>query len=129
MPTLNILVAEDNGTYRKLFCAMIERVAGCVPDAVENGEEACKRIMENHYDVVFMDNHMPKMDGIEATRFVQRNLSESRRPRIIAVTGSSNPSDLRQFEIAGADGLLSKPFGMADLAGTIQRVVSAKAVA
>ena len=59
-------------------------------DVASNGEEAIKKVMEKKPDVVTMDIHMPKMDGIEATR---RIMSSSPVP-IIVVSGTNSKTEL-----------------------------------
>ena len=39
---------------------------------VGNGKEAVKAVAENQYDLVFMDIHMPEMDGFEATEEIRK---------------------------------------------------------
>jgi HPt (histidine-containing phosphotransfer) domain-containing protein len=58
--------------------------------------------------VVLMDMHMPRMDGLTATRQVCERWSRDRRPRIIALSASELPEDRARWLAAGADGWVSK---------------------
>ena len=120
---LRILIAEDNGTFRKLMSAMIERITGKVPESVVDGEEAFNRVTENDFDLVFMDNHMPRLSGVEATMKIRQTLPANRQPRIVAVSGSSDIFDMSDFEKAGMDALLCKPFHLNDLAASIEETL------
>jgi len=39
---------------------------GYIVDAVVSGDEAVEMVMENHYDIIFLDEQMPGISGIEA---------------------------------------------------------------
>ena len=119
---LKILVAEDNGTFRKLMCAMIERITGVEPEYASDGEEALNKVIEESFDLVFMDNHMPNLSGIGCTEEIRKCESVTRQPHIVAVSGSSDHRDIMEFSKAGADTLLPKPFDMSELAQTIENV-------
>lgn len=123
---LKILVAEDNGTYRKLLSAMIERLTGNAPQSATDGEEAISLTRKTAFDLIFMDNHMPKLSGIHATRQIRETLPLDRQPRIVAVSGSSNKKDLKQFEDAGMDDLLPKPFRLNELEKSIEDALMGK---
>ena len=124
---LRILIAEDNGTFRKLMSAMIERITGTVPESAVDGEEAYARVSESDFDLVFMDNHMPRLSGVDATSRIRQMLPASRQPRIVAVSGSSDIFDMSDFEKAGMDALLCKPFHLDDLAASIEEALMARA--
>jgi len=124
---LKILIAEDNGVYRKLLCAMIERITGHEPQSVANGEEALRLSRRESFDLIFMDNHMPILGGILATQKIRESFPKNQQPYIVAVTGTSDHQDLRSFENAGMNFLLSKPFGLAELAESIEQAIMAKA--
>jgi CheY-like chemotaxis protein len=120
-PTMKILIAEDNGTYRKLLAAMIERITGSTPEQAADGVEAVEMITREDYDLVFMDNHMPRMNGIEATRIIRSMPSARKYPYIVAVSGSSSPRDLDEFRQVGMNDLLGKPFGLTELQESIEQ--------
>ena len=123
---LRILIADDNGTFRKLMSAMVERITGTIPECAANGEEAYNRISETDFDLIYMDNHMPKLSGVEATIKIRQNLPVSRQPRIVAVSGSSDIFDMSDFEKAGMDALLCKPFHLDELAASIEEALMAR---
>ena len=124
---LKILVAEDNGVYRKLLSAMIEKITGDLPESVSNGEEALHRSRNEGFDLIFMDNHMPILGGILATQKIRESFSEKHQPYIVAVTGTSCGKELNEFQTAGTNDLLSKPFGLDELAESIEKAIMAKA--
>ena len=71
--SINILIAEDNkinALVAKTFCQRL----GHSVDVAINGLEAIQMVQNKLYDLVVMDNHMPEMDGIEATEFIRKKL-------------------------------------------------------
>ena len=113
---LKILVADDNEVNRKL-AGLVFRRLGYEADFAVNGREALDRVVRNGtsdepYDLVFMDVHMPEMDGLEATRRIRRFQSEQqgkRRTRIVAMTADAMPEDREICLGAGMDDYLTKP--------------------
>lgn len=112
-----VLVVEDHDVNRLVACFELERI-GFAVDSVTNGEEACARVKENEYALVFMDCQMPVMDGLTATR----NIRESGNlVPIIAMTGSSAESDHERCLDAGMNDSVSKPFEPDDLQRILTR--------
>jgi len=104
-----ILVAEDNPVNLRVVTTML-RALEVEVDAVENGELAATAATEREYDLVFMDLHMPVMDGISATRAIREwEVESGRRTPILALTASTLDSSRRAAVAAGMDGYLTKP--------------------
>ncbi len=112
---LTILVAEDNFVNQKLALRLIQQL-GYTPDIVPNGKEALTMVRQKRYDIVFMDLHMPEMDGLDATREIVRTMDPAIRPKIIAMTADAMTGDREKCIDAGMDDYMSKPFRQADLA-------------
>lgn len=60
---IRVLVVEDDPSYYRLLEMDIER-AGGQADVCEEGNQALEKIISNYYDMVFVDMHIPGMDGI-----------------------------------------------------------------
>ena len=105
---LKILVAEDNLINQKLAIRLLQQL-GYTADIAANGKEAVNLIMQNRYEMVFMDLHMPEMDGLEATRTIVNSMDVSLRPKIIAMTADAMSGDREKCIDAGMDDYISKP--------------------
>ena len=70
MPSLNILLADDDSLIRAVVAEEIEE-AGHHVRAVRGGEEALAVLAEETFDIVLMDYAMPGMMGAEAARRVR----------------------------------------------------------
>jgi signal transduction histidine kinase/ActR/RegA family two-component response regulator len=117
----HVLLAEDDAVNQMVVEEMLKKL-GCVVDVVGDGQAAQAAAARRRYDLVFMDLHMPVMDGFEATR--QIRLSEDARGRrtpIVALTANALAGDRERCIACGMDDYLTKPVRGATLAGAIER--------
>jgi PAS domain S-box-containing protein len=110
----HILLAEDVEINREIVIALLEPY-GLTISCVENGVEAVREF-EKHpysYDVIFMDVHMPEMDGYEATRMIRSlSIQRSREIPIIAMTANVFAEDVEKCKAAGMNDHVGKPLDM-----------------
>jgi two-component system, chemotaxis family, protein-glutamate methylesterase/glutaminase len=110
MATLRVLVTEDSVVARALLVSIVGRDPGLeVVGEARDGEEAVALAAKLKPDVITMDVHMPKLDGLEATR---RIMAETPTP--IVVISAIDPNDVKMsFEAMGSGALavLAKPSG------------------
>ncbi|WP_162515330.1 PAS domain S-box protein [Paenibacillus pinistramenti] len=105
---LHVLVAEDNEINQKVIKKMLEKQGHSV-EVVDNGFAVLEAVKKHAYDMIFMDVLMPGMDGLEASRSLNRTYPKEKRPVIIAVTANALPDDRDKAIQAGMDDYLSKP--------------------
>jgi signal transduction histidine kinase/CheY-like chemotaxis protein len=105
-----ILLVEDSAINKKVALGILRRY-GCTVDVVENGKEALACFKEKKYDAIFMDIHMPLMDGFEATRQIRQIESHTLQPGtpIIAMTALAMEGDRQRCQESGMDDYISKP--------------------
>ncbi|MEM0980021.1 MAG: PAS domain S-box protein, partial [Cyanobacteria bacterium P01_H01_bin.58] len=103
-----LLVVEDNRINRLLLVRLLEN-AGFEVQSVENGEAAVERAQSWKPHLIWMDIHMPIMDGYEATRQI-KSAGLTPCPIILALTASVFESDKQRILSAGCDDFLGKPF-------------------
>lgn len=112
-----ILLAEDIEINREIVMALLEHT-GIEIDCAENGQEACTMFRENpsRYDMIFMDIHMPEVDGYEATvRIRALDIPEARSIPIIAMTANVFREDIERCLAAGMNDHVGKPVNVEDL--------------
>ena len=129
---VSILLAEDNDINALLATTVLEKSGARVVRA-RNGEEAVAKARNalidspgKGFDIVFMDIHMPDMDGLEAARRIRGlypddALPAAGRPPIVALTANAFAEDRAAYLAAGLDDYLAKPFEKADLAALFAR--------
>ncbi len=119
----HVLLAEDNLVNQEVGLAML-RTIGCQPEVVNNGLEAVNAATNNHFDLILMDCHMPKMDGFQATHAIRENeaLESNKHPTpIIALTADVQKGIIEQCLEAGMDDYISKPFDINHLQSTLEK--------
>jgi len=104
-PNLEILLVEDNKFNQEVALGFLERF-GCQVEVAENGQEALEKWEKNRYDILFMDVHMPVMDGFTATREIRRREKGSQSAYIVAMTANASERDRVECIAAGMDGFL-----------------------
>jgi CheY-like chemotaxis protein len=104
----SVLVAEDNPTNRLLTQMVLERM-GYVVDAVGSGIDVLDALSRKAYDIVFMDVHMPGMNGLDVTREIRQRFSSPDKPWIVAVTADALLSDRDRCLDAGMNDYIEKP--------------------
>ncbi len=123
----HILVAEDNLVNQEVAKAMLVQL-GCQVTIAENGEQTLQALQQQQYDLIFMDCHMPNIDGFEATRRIrtQEQLTPlAHHIPIIALTASVMPDNRDRCLIAGMDDYLTKPVKSDDLKQVLTRYLTA----
>jgi signal transduction histidine kinase/CheY-like chemotaxis protein/CHASE2 domain-containing sensor protein len=115
---LRILVAEDNKVNQKVALNQLKKL-GYIADLACDGEEVLAKIADRDYDAIFMDCHMPHLDGYATTREIRLREGTTRHTIIIALTASAMTEDRELAILAGMDDFLSKPVRKDELADKI----------
>jgi len=105
-PQIHILVVDDERNIRRTM-GMVLETAGYQVDSASDGEEALSKCREQHYDIAFVDLQMPKMGGLELTRYL-RGLSRKTAVVILTAHGSV-PTAVEAMKLGAVD-FLEKPF-------------------
>jgi two-component system chemotaxis response regulator CheB len=109
---IKVLVVEDSPVVREFLVHILGSVPGIrVVGTANNGEEALDAVTRTQPDVITMDVHMPRLDGVEATR----RIMETQPTPIVVVSGSTDPRDVAttfQAIEAGALAVLRRPAGL-----------------
>lgn len=105
---LKVLLAEDNAINAVVAQALLEQLQ-CDVEHVDNGLKAAARVEEGGIDVVFMDVHMPVMDGIEATKRIRKLDGTLGQIPVIGLTAEAFKERHIAFKEAGMDDIVTKP--------------------
>ena len=110
---IRCLVVDDSTPSRKATRHMLEKRLGLSVDDVDNGQEACRLVLESiaaskPYDIVFMDCEMPFMDGPTTVRHLQML---GYGGKVVGFTGLAD-SDTDAFHLLGVSNVLEKPLDL-----------------
>jgi CheY-like chemotaxis protein len=112
--SLKILVADDDELSRRLMRVILTQEGHRV-EVAANGLEALEAVKKNIFDIVFMDLHMPDMDGMEASRQIRAWEEGDSHTFIVALTASYLPEIGQALFDSGMDNYISKPFEVAQI--------------
>ncbi len=119
---VRILLAEDNLMNQRLAQVMLTK-AGYQLDVAGNGKEAVEKYTAEpeRYDLIFMDLHMPELDGLEATT-VLRNRGYKNVP-IVAMTADAMKEDRDRCLASGMDDYIAKPIRREEVFSMVKKWV------
>jgi two-component system sensor histidine kinase/response regulator len=120
--SVRILLAEDNPMNQKLAQYMLMK-AGYHLVVANNGREAVEKFTAEpeRYDLIFMDVHMPEVDGLEATKIL-RNRGYKDMP-IIAMTADAMKEDRDKCLESGMNDYMSKPIKREEVFAMVKKWV------
>jgi signal transduction histidine kinase/CheY-like chemotaxis protein len=122
---LRVLVTEDTEINRELVLELLKKRGHTVSSAAD-GLEALAALERAQFDVVLMDEEMPRMNGLEATRAIRKTeAGTGRHVRIIGLTGNASFEDERRCLDAGMDAFITKPVRMDKLFDAVESVIDA----
>ena len=109
---IKVLIVEDSPVVRELLIHVLSADPDIqVTGTAHDGEEALEAVRLHRPDVITMDIHMPKLNGLEATR----RIMETNPTPIVIISGSEDPHEVATtFDAieAGALAVLRRPVGI-----------------
>ena len=125
-----VLLAEDIEINREIVISLLQHT-GVNIDSAENGREAVEmfKAHPDRYDMIFMDIHMPEVDGYEATRTIRAlEIPRAKTIPIVAMTANVFREDIERCLASGMDDHVGKPVDMVEIMATMRRFLSKRAV-
>jgi CheY-like chemotaxis protein len=112
--SLLILSVDDEPIARRTIAVALAKAdLRCI--CVEEAKMAMTLLMENRFDLIFLDAEMPVMNGFELCAGLRKTATNKATP-VIFVTSLTNFEVRAQSSLAGANDLIAKPFLMMELA-------------
>jgi CheY-like chemotaxis protein len=112
-----ILIVEDHPTMREAMRLVLDGHGYTIEEAGD-GETALERIRSAPPDLVFLDLHIPGIDGAEVLRGI-RDDALTRGVHVIVVTATGEEGKAEALAL-GADGYVTKPFNPVALLETVR---------
>lgn len=116
---MRILIVDDNKEIRELLKTGFESEMFAV-DTAENGERGSYIARTNDYDVIILDNVMPKKTGLEVCQDIRKAGKDT---PIILLSVESSPEEKTRLLTIGADDYLAKPFSFRELLARVRAVL------
>lgn len=108
-PNAKVLIVDDNKVNLTVLSKFLKQF-DINADKCQSGFEAIEKIKQNEYDLIFMDQLMPEMDGIETSKIIRSlDVSNAKNVPIIACTANVIKSALDDFSSAGMNDFIGKP--------------------
>lgn len=121
MKHLRILLADDNQLNQKVICMLLRRLQlKC--DVAGDGQEALEFLLNNRYDVLFLDLNMPYLNGIEVLEKI-REKPWFDQLYVVALTAVDYGETKKRFMAAGCDDALDKPIDRTKLERILKKAV------
>lgn len=122
--TINLYIADDHPIVVDGLREILKSNPNLiVKDVAHDGEKLVDLIKKERVDLVIMDINMPKLNGIQCTRWIKEFYPEV---KVIILTMYPEKIYFDQLLKAGADGCLLKSRGSSDLLEAINRVIFGK---
>jgi two-component system, NtrC family, nitrogen regulation response regulator NtrX len=108
----SILIADNEVGIRKTLEEIIHFAFPEIGvDLAEDGLECVKKCQNRAYDLLFLNIHMPKMDGFQVLEAIKKM---PQKPKIWVMSGAfqNSAENTARFQKLGAQGFLLKPFDL-----------------
>ena len=115
---MRILIVDDEELIRTVIKEYAE-IEGYETDEASNGLEAIDKCKENSYDLIIMDIMMPKLDGYQAVKEIQK---EKNTPILMLSARGEEYDKLLGFDL-GIDDYVQKPFSPKELMARIKAIL------
>jgi signal transduction histidine kinase/ActR/RegA family two-component response regulator len=115
--TGRVLVAEDND-INQVVAQQVLLSYGLQVDLADDGQQCIDALENAHYDLVFMDLHMPNIDGFEACSIIRKTHPDI---PIVALTAAVLKDEVQKALDVGMNSHLSKPIDHVQLKNILNR--------
>lgn len=128
VPARRVLVAEDNAVTNDLLRLLLTE-RGHDVDIVADGEEALGALQKQKYDVVLMDFHLPKMDGVQVATAFREGSADPDGPRFVGITSDMKGLLTHAQNCENFDTFVPKPLNLDNICKVIEGDATEVAVA
>ncbi|NQX33498.1 response regulator [Herbiconiux sp. VKM Ac-2851] len=111
---MKVLIADDDADLRDLVSIAVEKAGYEVAAAVGDGLSAWEALKAEEIDLAVLDISMPGLTGLELVERIRAD-DELREQHVLIITANAQPSTAEAVHLAGANGLITKPFQVREL--------------
>jgi twitching motility two-component system response regulator PilG len=117
---MRALVVDDSTTLQRLIELTLRSSFDVEIDFAESGEQALHHVVQQTYDLVFLDVTLPGMDGYKVCKAIKGD-KKTRRTPVIMLTSRDSTFDKVRGTMAGVDVYLTKPLDRAHLLEAVRK--------
>ena len=118
-----ILVAEDQLDIAETLGQALE-MQGYEVKKVTDGVGAINALLDESFDVALLDVKMPNVSGFGVLKFVQKY---NPKTKVVVITSYGDQQHIAEAKALGASAFIVKPYDIADLLGTVNRLLQTPA--
>ncbi|MCX6074383.1 MAG: response regulator [Campylobacterales bacterium] len=118
----SILIVDDSRMMRDIVTYALECAGYTTLTQAEDGIDALEKIEAHPFDLIITDINMPRMDGIELCKALQKNEKSASIPIVVLTTESSDEMKSKGKE-SGAWAWIIKPFLPDDLLHVVTTIL------
>jgi signal transduction histidine kinase/FixJ family two-component response regulator len=127
-PDAAIMIVDDTPMNLQVICGLLKG-NGLSIDTAESGERCISMFGANTYDMVFLDQRMPNMDGLETLHELQRRYPEKlKHTPIVCLTANVLSGAKEQMLSEGFSDYLTKPVKLADMEEMMLKYIPASKI-
>ncbi len=116
---MRLLIVEDDQSLQQFLRGAMEAEMFAV-DVASDGDEAVRLVLRNEYDLIILDNGLPKKDGREVCLDIRRH---NRVMPILVLSAQNETAQKTSLLNAGADDYLTKPFESTELVARVRALL------
>ena len=122
-----VLAVDDNDMNLKVISGLLKRNK-IVPDLAESGQLGIELARKNFYHIIFLDNMMPGLNGVETLKIMQREKILSEKTSVVMLTASAMAGMRETYLREGFNDYLSKPIDVSELEAVLEKHLPAEIV-
>ncbi len=122
-----VLAVDDNDMNLKVISGLLKRNK-IFPDLADSGAQGIELARKNFYDIIFLDNMMPVMNGVETLKKMQAEKILSEKTSVIMLTASAMAGMREIYLQEGFDDYLSKPIDVPELEKMLEKHLPAEMI-
>ncbi|MCB0390235.1 MAG: response regulator [Bdellovibrionales bacterium] len=118
---MRILLAEDDKNISTIAKMTLENLGKHEVFHVDNGESALEKALSEKFDLILLDEMMPKMNGLKVCEEIKSRRPD--HPPVIFLSAKSQSDDVEKFIQLG-NGYIAKPFDPVTLCQKIEEILN-----
>jgi signal transduction histidine kinase/DNA-binding response OmpR family regulator len=122
---LRVLFVDDHAINRRIGRLFLEPEGHVVTEAAD-GPEALALLRDGDFDMVFLDVHMPVLDGLQTLQCIRKSGRPWAGVPVVALVADAVGEDCQRYLGEGMDGVVGKPIEQRNLLAAVSRVCGAR---